>query len=73
MTRAPKPTFDPNYIRDISEKIYRAKLDDASGGGPGASSRMIEKDGDEGQKLRNRAGQYDSLTRFYLDALGFKP
>lgn len=73
MSREPKPAFAPSYIRDISEKVYRAKLDDMSGGGPGASDRMVEKDGDEGQKLRNRAGQYDSLTRFYLDALGFKP
>jgi hypothetical protein len=34
---------------------------------------MIAKDEDGGQKLRNRAGQYDPLTRAYLDVLGFKP
>lgn len=68
-----KPSFDPAYVRDISEKVYRARLDDMSGGGPGAVERMIAKDKDDGKKLRNRAGMYDPITRAYLDALGFKP
>lgn len=42
-------------------------------GTPAMSIRMIEKDGDDGQKLRNRAGAYDPLTRAYLKVLGFEP
>lgn len=70
MTREPKPTFDPEYIRDISEKVYRLNLarDHESN-----VARMIEKDKDEGQKLRNRAAAYDSITRLYLKVLGFEP
>ena len=64
------PTFDPEYIRNISETVYRARLEAACAGDV---AKMIEKDEDDGQKLRNRAGQYDPLTRAYLDALGFKP
>lgn len=73
MSKERAPTFDPEYIRDLSEKVYRERLEDTTGGGPGAVARMIEKDKDTGQKLRNRAGQYDSLTRSYLEALGVKP
>ena len=62
-----KPTFDPIYIRDISEKVYRLEL------GEDDMRRMIEKDKDQGQKLRNRAGSYDPLTRSYLKALGIEP
>jgi hypothetical protein len=65
--REPKPTFDPAYVRDISESVYRHQL------GAEDVLRMIEKDEDQGQKLRNRAGSYDQLTRVYLKALGFEP
>jgi hypothetical protein len=68
--REPKPTFDPQYIRDLSEKVYRIRLEQECAGNV---DRMIAKDEDDGQKLRNRAGQYDPLTRAYLDVLGFKP
>lgn len=67
MPREPKPTFDPTYIRDISEAVYRHQL------GAEDVQRMIEKDEDQGQKLRNRAGSYDQLTRVYLKTLGFDP
>lgn len=70
MAREPKPTFDPEYIRDISEKVYRIRLEQDCAGNV---DRMIAKDEDDGQKLRNRAGQYDPLTRAYLEVLGFKP
>ncbi len=70
MPREQKPTFDPAYIRDISEKVYRARLEQDCAGNV---ERMIEKDKDGGMKLRNRAGSYDPLTRAYLDALGFEP
>lgn len=39
----------------------------------GNVDRMIAKDEDGGKKLRGRAGQYDPLTRAYLEVLGFKP
>jgi hypothetical protein len=70
MPRESKPTFDPEYIRDISEKTYRLRLEQDS---PGNVERMITKDEDQGQKLRNRAGAYDPLTRAYLKVLGFEP
>lgn len=70
MSKEPKPTFDPEYIRDISEKVYRLNLERSCAGDV---DRMIEKDRDEGQKLRNRAAAYDSITRLYLKVLGFEP
>ena len=64
---------DPEKVRDISEKIYRLELDrdtpDHGPGRPGGVKRMLEKDGDGGVKLRNRAKFYDRLTREYLDVL----
>jgi hypothetical protein len=61
MTMARRPAeYDRDYIRDISEAVYRARL------GDGGAERMIEKDGDAGETLRGRAGAYDSLTRDYL-------
>jgi hypothetical protein len=71
MKREPKPTFDPEHIRDISEKVYRANL--IRDAGDGAPERMIAKDKDDGRMLRNRAGAYDKLTRTYLKVLGFEP
>jgi hypothetical protein len=68
--RERKPTFDPEYIRDISEAVYRSRLEQDCAGNV---ARMIEKDDDGGVKLRNRAGQYDTMTRAYLAALGFEP
>jgi hypothetical protein len=70
MPREPKPTFDPEYIRDISEKVYRARLEQECAGNV---DRMLEKDKDGGAKLRNRAGAYDPLTRAYFAALGIEP
>lgn len=70
MPREPKPTFDPEYIRDLSEEAYRLRLEQDCAGNV---ERMIEKDEDQGEKLRNRAGAYDPLTRAYLKVLGFSP
>ena len=69
--REPKPTFDPEYIRDLSEKVYRLAL--VRDNGEGSPERMIANDEDSGEKLRNRAGAYDPLTRIYLKVLGFEP
>ena len=62
-----KPTFDPEYIRDLSEQVYRLELGDED------TRRMIEKDKDQGEKLRGRAVAYDALTRSYLRVLGMLP
>ncbi len=68
MNEKPKiPTWNPEFIRDLSEKVYRENL------GPSDTVSMIEKDKDDGQKLRARAACYDKLSRTYLDLLGFKP
>ncbi len=68
--RPPFP-FTPEQVRDISESVYRAKLE--ADNSPGAVDRMLEKDGDGGKKLRSRAGAYDALTRCYLTVLGLQP
>ena len=65
-----KPTFNPEYIRDLSEAAYRLRLEQDS---PGNVQKMLGKDNDGGMKLRNRAAAYDPLTRCYLKVLGFEP
>lgn len=68
MNDKPKiPTWNLEFIRDLSEKVYRVMLGDDD------TKRMIEKDEDGGKKLRSRAGSYDKLSRTYLEMLGFKP
>lgn len=58
-------------IRDISVAVYTMRLNHDH---PENVDRMLKKDALEGetfpgQKLRNRAGAYDALTRCYLKAL----
>ena len=65
------PIYDPTAIRDISQIVYTIRLEQDS---PGGVKRMLELDeietpGDNGKRLRNRAAQYDSLTRAYLEAI----
>lgn len=68
MNERPKiPTWNPEFIRDLSERVYRNEL------GEDDTRRMIEKDGDGGKKLRGRAEFYDKLSRVYLEILGMKP
>jgi hypothetical protein len=55
--------FAPERVRDVSEAVYRDRLS------PEALKLMIEKDADQGEKLRGRAASYDSLTRSYMRAL----
>lgn len=58
--------FDANYVRDVSEQVYRARL------GEKDLAQMIEEGGggDKGRaKVRRNAGSLDTLTRFYLDVL----
>lgn len=58
-----EPEFDAETVRDISEAVYRDRL------GADDVASMIEKDGDNGQKLRERASSYDNLTRSYMRAV----
>lgn len=59
----PLPAFSDELVRDVSELVYRARL------GESDTAKMIAEDKDQGQKLRSRAGSYDSLTRTYLTVL----
>lgn len=67
--KKPAPKWSTEQVRDISVAIYKMRLEQPSGGGKGAVARMLEEDNDGGQKLRNRAGAYDALTRCYLEVL----
>ena|ERR1700744_947531 len=85
-TEQPPPEFTPDQIWDLSEKIYRRRLEDdcpeiRDHNGritrKGNVQRMLEKDAeadpdDNGKKLRNRAKSYNPLTRAYLDILGVR-
>lgn len=68
--RERKPTFNPEQIRDLSERVYRIRLEQECSGNV---ERMIAKDDDAGAKLRGRASAYDALSRAYLEALGIRP
>jgi hypothetical protein len=59
--KVPEPPVasDADRIRDISEAVFRERL------GSDAKSMI----GDDGKKLRARAGAFDSLTRVYLKVL----
>ena len=63
--RRNKDEFDPAYVRDISEHVYRQRLVPS---GKDALKKMLAKDNDGGKKLRERAGAYDDLTRCFLRA-----
>jgi hypothetical protein len=62
----------PEKVRDISEHVYRRRLEQDC---KGNVERMLAKDRekdpeDNGKKLRGRAAQYDALTRIYVEVLG---
>lgn len=63
-----------DQIRDISVEVYK-KLLAASAGGSDAAwradewKRMVAKDKDDDQKLRNRAGAYDHVVRAVLEVI----
>lgn len=66
---------DPEHVRDISERIYRKKLDSECGKGTAATTDrdiavgITGPDGKPKQSIRSRAGAYDKLTRLYLEEL----
>lgn len=63
-----KASWNPEFIRDLSERVYRKKLDSECGDGTADMPRDPKK-----MSIRDRAGAYDKLPRLYLDELGFKP
>lgn len=74
-----KPTWNPEFIRDLSEKIYRKKLDTECGVGTAKmtddfiANGVPSPNGKPRMSIRDRAEAYDKLSRLYLDELGFKP
>jgi hypothetical protein len=62
-----EPEFDPLLVREASIAVYKMRLVQDSG--DGAVERMVEKDGDAGEKLAGRAAAYDPLTRCYMRLL----
>jgi hypothetical protein len=58
-----EPEFEPEYVRDISEAVYRERL------GESDVASMIKNDKDDGKKLRGRSASYDGMTRSYLRAI----
>jgi hypothetical protein len=61
--RPPVPTYDPEYIREVSTAVYRSRFSEDD-------RQKILADADRGEDFfaRNSAS-FDGLTRSYLDAL----
>jgi len=69
----------PDQIRDISEAVYRQKLDSECGAGTAKmtddaiAKGILGTNGKPRVSIRDRAAAYDKITRVYLDVLGIKP
>ena len=69
----------PEQVRDISERVYRQKLDNECGEGTAKitddaiAKGILGTNGKPRLSIRERAASYDKLTRVYLDVLGIKP
>jgi hypothetical protein len=57
------PSYDAATIEALAEAVYRRQL------GPKDAAAMVEKDQDDGAKLRRRAQAYAPVVRDTLDAL----
>lgn len=64
--------YTPDEIRDISEVVYRIRLeDDCKTNVERMLAKDREKDPDDGgKKLRGRAAAYDATVKACLQALG---
>ncbi len=62
MAKKRKPR-DPKIIAAICERVYRSRL------GEKDATSMVEKDGDNGEKLRRRSMSYESIVRSVWDAI----
>jgi len=74
-----KPVHTPEFVRDISEAVYRKKLDSECGENTAKmtddaiAAGVMGPDGKPRMPIRARAGAYDKITRVYLEVLGIKP
>lgn len=74
-----KPRHSAEFVRDVSERLYRKKLDSECGKGTAAmtdediANGVMGPNGKPKMSIRDRAGAYDKLTRLYLDELGIEP
>lgn len=76
-----KNTWDPEFISDVSERVYHLSLnrDNPIINGKTAVERMLERyreqgeEDPEGRLRRHGVHQYRNSTRTYLEVLGFKP
>lgn len=62
-----EPEFDPAYVDRITDLVYRDRL------GPEDTASMIDKDGDNGEKLHNRSKSYEGVVRSVLRVLRDNP
>jgi hypothetical protein len=73
-----RPWWDtPEILDPIVEGTYRIRLADDAGGLDAewrakAGDRMVEKDGDDGTKLRGRAAAYKMIVRAVLLAIDWE-
>lgn len=63
MPRAPIPTYDPGYIREVSTAVYRARFSVYD-----LERILADPERGEAWLVRNSVS-YDALTRAYLDAI----
>ena len=54
------PEFPPDLVRDISLSVYEDRM------GSKDYCALLDKDGDQGQKMAERSKCMDHLTRSYL-------
>jgi len=57
--KGPQPTYDPEYLRDVSVAVYKPRRFDRAREEKSGGPAVFGKD----------AASYDSLTRAYLDAI----
>lgn len=60
--------FTPEFIRDVSEAVYRRKLDRECGQGTADMERPPFK-GQKQMTIRERAGAYDKVVRLVMEEL----
>jgi hypothetical protein len=75
-----KPTtYDPEFVRDISERVYRLKLDSECGKDTAKrtdddiANGVMGPNGKPKMSIRARAEAYDKITRVYLRVLEIEP
>ncbi len=70
----PVPLVDTDIISEIALAVYKNRLDDLSGSGPGSVDRVLAEDNDGGVKLAGRSRSYQPIVRAVIvemAALGY--